>query len=126
MELQKGRDTRPEVELRSQLHRAGMRFFVHRSPIPTLRRKADIVFPRLRIAVYVDGCFWHGCPTHGTWPKSNAAWWRNKIETNRERDRDTDERLTREGWTVIRIWEHEDPETATNKVLRSVQLKRNK
>ncbi len=70
------------------------------------------MFPRKKVAVYVDGCFWHGCPDHGTWPKNNADWWRSKIEANQARDRDTDAQLRDAGWTVIRVWEHEAAEAA--------------
>lgn len=109
MKSQRQRDTAAEVALRSLLHRRGLRFRVH-YPLPNLRRRADIAFPRLRIAVFVDGCFWHGCPEHGTWPKRNADWWREKIEANRRRDADTDARLGDQGWKVVRIWEHEPAE----------------
>jgi len=74
------------------------------------------VFPGPRVAVFVDGCFWHGCPEHASWPKANAQWWRVKIEANRRRDRDTDERLTRAGWEVVRVWEHEDPGQAAGRI----------
>jgi DNA mismatch endonuclease (patch repair protein) len=74
-----------------------------------MRRRADIVFAKKRVVVFVDGCFWHGCPEHGTWPKENRQWWREKIEANVARDRDTDTRLRASGWTVVRVWEHEDP-----------------
>lgn len=67
------------------------------------------MFARAQVAVFVDGCFWHGCPLHATWPKSNAEFWRNKIERNRTRDRETDARLGDAGWIVIRVWEHDDP-----------------
>lgn len=72
-----------------------------------MRRRADLVFPRKQVAVYVDGCFWHGCPVHGTWPKNNAEWWRQKIQGNQARDRDTDRQLRDAGWTIVRVWEHE-------------------
>lgn len=111
MQSQRQRDTASEVALRSLLHRRGLRFRVH-YPLPNLRRRADIAFPRLRIAVFVDGCFWHGCGEHGTWPKQNTDWWRQKIETNRRRDADTDARLADQDWKVIRIWEHEPVEIA--------------
>ena len=81
-------------------------------PVPTIRRTADIVFSRRRVAVFVDGCFWHGCPEHRTYPKANAEWWSAKLERNIERDADTDRRLSEAGWTVVRIWEHESPEGA--------------
>jgi DNA mismatch endonuclease (patch repair protein) len=111
MKSQRQRDTAAEIALRSLLHRRGLRFRVHYA-LPNLRRRADIAFPRQRIAVFVDGCFWHGCPEHGTWPKQNADWWREKIEANRRRDADTDARLGDQGWKVVRIWEHEAAEVA--------------
>src|SRR4051794_27753605 len=98
MARQARRDTGVEVRLRSLLHARGLRYRVHRRPLGGLRREADIVFPRARVAVFVDGCFWHGCPDHGTWPKTNAAFWRSKIEGNARRDRETDEALARAGW----------------------------
>jgi DNA mismatch endonuclease, patch repair protein len=113
---QRRRDTKPEVALRRELHRRGLRFFVDRAPLPGLRRRADLVFPRRRVAVYVDGCFWHRCPVHATDPKNNAAWWADKLAANVTRDRDTDRRLTVEGWHVIRVWEHESPAAAADKV----------
>jgi DNA mismatch endonuclease (patch repair protein) len=116
MSAQARRDTECELKLRSALHRQGMRFFVHRRPVPSIRRQADLVFPRARVAVFVDGCFWHGCPEHGTWPKANAEWWRAKIEGNRKRDADTDARLVEAGWTPIRIWEHERPDHAASRI----------
>jgi DNA mismatch endonuclease (patch repair protein) len=84
------------------------------------RRRADIVFRRARVAVFVNGCFWHGCPEHATWPKHNAEFWREKIRANQQRDRDTDERLGVAGWTVIRIWEHENPSDAADRVQRAL------
>lgn len=89
-----------------------------------LRRKADIVFGPAKVAVFVDGCFWHNCPEHGSAPKANAAWWREKLRTNVERDRDTDARLAEAGWTVIRIWEHESPAAAAGIIARTVAEKR--
>lgn len=112
MQAVRRRDTKPELLLRSALHRRGLRFYVDRAPLPKMRRRADLVFPRKRVAVYVDGCFWHGCPVHGTWPKNNADWWRAKIERNQARDRDTDRQLADAGWAVVRVWEHEGPEAA--------------
>ncbi|MBD0324445.1 MAG: very short patch repair endonuclease [Aldersonia sp.] len=113
---QRRRDTAPEVALRSELHRRGRRFFVDRSPLPGLRRRADLVFPARRIAVYVDGCFWHSCPIHATFPKNNADWWAAKLATNVARDRDTDARLVEQGWRVVRVWEHEAAGEAADKV----------
>jgi DNA mismatch endonuclease (patch repair protein) len=102
--------------LRSSLFRKGFRYRVHASLIGGSKRTVDIVFPRQRIAVFVDGCFWHGCPVHGTWPKNNAQWWRAKIEANRSRDRDTDRHLADLGWVVIRIWEHEEIMAAVDRI----------
>lgn len=102
-----GRDNARERTFRSELHRRGLRFRLHRKLLPNTRRTIDVVFARAKVAVLLDGCFWHGCPEHGTWPKNNAAWWREKIETNVARDRDTDRRLAELGWLVIRIWDHE-------------------
>ena len=117
------RDTPAELALRSALHRRGLRFYVDRPMLQNLRRRADVVFPRARVAVYVDGCFWHSCPIHATSPKANADWWRNKLEANRRRDHDTDIRLREAGWTVLRVWEHEDPDDAADRVAaRLVEL----
>ncbi|NNH21868.1 DNA mismatch endonuclease Vsr [Pseudokineococcus marinus] len=116
MRRQGRRDTKPEVALRRELHRRGRRFFVDRAPLPKMRRRADVVFPRRRVAVYVDGCFWHACPVHGTRPKRNTQWWANKLDGNVARDRDTDARLEAAGWTVVRVWEHEDAAAAADAV----------
>lgn len=116
MSRQRRRDTAPEMALRRELHRRGLRFFVDRAPIAGMRRRADLVFPRRRVAVYVDGCFWHRCPLHATAPKNNAQWWDEKLAANVRRDRDTDARLTDAGWTVVRVWEHEDATTAADRV----------
>jgi DNA mismatch endonuclease, patch repair protein len=120
------RDTKPELALRSELHRRGLRFRVDRAPVPGLRSRADIVFGPARVAVYVDGCFWHSCPEHGTRPKANADWWERKLDRNQERDRETDRVLREHGWEVVRVWEHEDPVKAADRVeaaLRDVRSK---
>jgi len=118
---QKG--TRMELELRSALHRSGLRFRVQLVLLAGSRRRADIVFSRERVAVFVDGCFWHGCPLHGTRPKRNANWWGEKLAKNRERDEDTNDLLGKSGWVVLRIWEHEDVLRAALQV-REVVLRR--
>ena len=102
------RDTTPEMAIRREIHRRGLRYRVD-APLPGMaRRRADILFTRAKVAVFVDGCFWHGCPIHGTQPKNNGSWWHTKLEGNQARDRDTNARLQAEGWTVLRFWEHED------------------
>ena len=112
------RGTAPELALRSELHRRGFRFRVQRPLSFDARRKADLVFPRERLVVFVDGCFWHSCPKHATFPKANAEFWSAKLAGNVRRDRDTDRRLAAEGWHVLRVWEHEPPERAAEKVER--------
>ncbi|KIQ16618.1 DNA mismatch repair protein [Rhodococcus sp. Leaf7] len=121
MAKQRRRDTKPEVALRRELHRVGLRYFVDKAPLPGMRRRADVVFPRRLVAVYVDGCFWHSCPQHATHPKNNAQWWADKLAANVARDRDTDRRLAEAGWTVVRIWEHEDPVIASERVVEAVR-----
>jgi len=88
--------------------------------IPGTRRRADIAFPKHKLAVFVDGCFWHCCPRHATWPKANAEWWRNKLEGNQRRDRATDKLLRQAGWTVLRFWEHQDALECACKVLKAL------
>jgi len=118
------RDTKPEIELRQALHAIGLRFRVDRAVLPDRRRRADIVFGPAKVAVFVDGCFWHGCPEHATWPKANDAYWREKIETDRQRDRDTDARLRAAGWQVVRVWEHEDVAEVAAKLEKIVRDRR--
>lgn len=89
--------------------------------VPGTRRRADLAFASARVLVFVDGCFWHGCPTHATWPKANAAWWREKIEANVRRDRDADASLRSRGWQVLRFWEHEDAAAAVCVIKRAVR-----
>jgi len=114
------RDTRPELAIRSELHRRGFRYRVDARPIATLNCKADIVFRPKKVAVFVDGCFWHGCPHHGTKPKTNADYWHAKINRNVERDRLNELQLRAAGWTVIRVWEHESPTDAVATIVRAL------
>ncbi len=86
-----------------------------------MRRRADIVFGPAKVAVYVDGCFWHSCPEHATVPKNNREWWVEKLAANVARDRDTDRQLREAGWEVVRVWEHEDMEVAADRVMRAVR-----
>ncbi|WP_223184365.1 very short patch repair endonuclease [Streptomyces sp. CBMA152] len=116
MQSNKGRDTKPELALRHAVHALGLRYRVAYRPIPSVRRTADLVFTKARLAVFLDGCFWHGCPSHHTVSKTNADYWSAKVETNRKRDRQTDRLLEEAGWTVLRIWEHEDPTAAAARV----------
>ncbi len=117
---QQGTDA--EIALRSELYRRGLRYRVGYEVLKKPRRVADVAFPGLKIAVFVDGCFWHGCPEHATWPKRNAEFWRQKIETNRLRDADTNSRLRKIGWTVLRFWEHESPIEASDRVAKAVAM----
>ena len=111
------KNTEPELALRRELHRLGLRFFVHRRPLHALRREADVVFPRAKVAVFLDGCFWHGCPEHGKRQhRTNSWYWPEKIRRNQERDRDTDDRLRDAGWLPVRIWEHDPPSLAAQRV----------
>ncbi|MCR2817315.1 very short patch repair endonuclease [Microbacterium sp. zg.Y1090] len=103
----KRRDTSTEIAARRELQSRGLRYRVDFAPVPGLRRRADVVFTRARIAVFIDGCFWHGCPIHGTAPRRNADYWGPKLAANVARDRDTDRRLSAAGWIVARFWEHE-------------------
>jgi DNA mismatch endonuclease, patch repair protein len=109
------RDTNGERAFRKAIHSLGLRYRVD-YVLPGSRRRADVAFVRAKLAVFVDGCFWHGCPEHGTWPKANAEWWRNKILANQERDRGTDVMLHARGWHVLRFWEHEDAESSARSV----------
>jgi DNA mismatch endonuclease (patch repair protein) len=112
------------MALRRALHAMGLRYWVDRPPLTDLRRRADLVFPRARVAVYIDGCFWHSCPEHGTSPKASGAWWRAKLEANRARDADTDRRLDEAGWMTLRVWEHENPVVAAHRVAEALALRR--
>ena len=114
------RGTAAETAIRQELDRLGLFYTTDERLEPSVRRRADIVFRDSRIAVFVDGCFWHGCPTHATKPKSNAAWWANKLKANQQRDRDTDALFSASGWRVLRFWEHEPPETVALSVASAI------
>ncbi|NAZ74028.1 DNA mismatch endonuclease Vsr [Kineococcus sp. T13] len=124
MRSNKGRDTSPELALRRAVHALGLRYYVSRRPVRDLRRTADLVFPRAKVAVFLDGCFWHGCPIHHTVAKTNRSFWAEKVRANRARDQDTTRRLTDAGWLVLRFWEHEDPALAATRVLVAVRANR--
>lgn len=116
------KNTGAEMALRRALYALGFRYRVDFPVLTKPRRVADIAFPALKIAIFVDGCFWHGCPEHATWPKRNAEFWRQKIEANRQRDADTNERLHSLGWTVLRFWSHESPAEAAKTVAHMVAV----
>ncbi|MFV2195674.1 very short patch repair endonuclease [Nocardiopsis sp. LOL_012] len=120
----RSRDTKPEVALRRLVHAAGLRYRVSAKPLPKMRRTADLLFGPTRVAVFVDGCFWHGCPDHFVPPKTNPDYWREKIGGNMQRDRDTDERLTEAGWLVLRYWEHQDPAECAELVVETVSARK--
>jgi DNA mismatch endonuclease (patch repair protein) len=120
MQGNRSRDTNPELAVRRLVHAAGLRYRVDVRPVAALRRRADLVFTRARVAVFVDGCFWHGCADHYTEPATHRPYWARKVQANRARDADTTERLREVGWTVVRVWEHEAPDAAAARVVAAV------
>ena len=121
MQAIRRRDTKPEIAVRRLLHAAGLRYRIDYAPLSP-RRRADIVFTRKRVAVFIDGCFWHGCPQHFQPPRANTAYWGPKISRNRERDRETADALRDAGWRVLRYWEHETPEAIAGDVMRVIDI----
>lgn len=119
MQSNRGRDTRPEIAVRKLLHAAGLRYRVNFLVLP--RRTADIVFTRIKIVIFIDGCFWHGCPEHYEEPVSNRDYWKSKLESNRVRDEDTTCRLVHDGWTVLRFWEHVPPPHVAESIISCLQ-----
>lgn len=119
MQRQGRRDTKPELALRRAVWSRGLRYRVDVEPVPG-RRRADLVFTKAKVAIYVDGCFWHSCPTHATIPKANRDWWVAKLEANARRDRDTDRGLAAAGWMGIRVWEHEPMDQAAGRIAEIV------
>jgi len=112
----RNRDTTPEMAIRRELHRRGLRYRVHMPITGITKTRPDIVFTRVKVAVFIDGCFWHCCPDHGTYPRTNAEWWRRKLNQNVTRDRFTEQTLCKVGWRVIRIWEHENVLAASDRI----------
>jgi DNA mismatch endonuclease (patch repair protein) len=110
----------PEVALRRELHRRGLRF---RSNLGTLPGRPDIAFTRARLAVFVDGCFWHRCPEHGVMPRNNREWWQAKLDRNVERDHEKDRALTTMSWTPLHVWEHESVQAAADRIEREWRLR---
>lgn len=120
MRVTRRKDTKPELDLRRILHGRGLRYRVT-YPVPGLpRRTIDVAFTRARVAIFIDGCFWHGCPDHATQPRANSEWWMRKLTTNMARDTDTSRFLSEQGWTVLRFWEHEEPASVADRVQAAV------
>lgn len=120
MQGNRSRDTLPELKLRSALHRAGLRYFVNHRPIKNLRCRADVVFPRRRLAIFIDGCFWHSCPQHGNAPSVNTEYWGPKLQGVIERDLRNTRTLTNAGWTVLRVWEHDAVDVSVARVMEAL------
>ncbi|WP_336603865.1 very short patch repair endonuclease [Agromyces seonyuensis] len=121
MKANRGRDTQPELAVRRLLHAVGLRYRVNFRPIPRLNRTADVVFTRQKVAVFIDGCFWHGCPEHYQRPVSNREYWDPKVARNIARDLDTTRRLVSASWIVLRYWEHEAPEEVAKSIAACVK-----
>lgn len=120
MQAIRSRDTKPERLVRSLLHAQGLRYRVAAKPLPGLRRTADIVFRPAKVAVFIDGCYWHGCPEHYVSPKTNPGYWSDKVARNMARDRDTDKQLQAAALTVLRFWEHDPAEECAVKIAATV------
>ncbi|MFF7964618.1 very short patch repair endonuclease [Streptomyces sp. NPDC007903] len=120
MQAIRSRDTTPERLIRSLVHAQGFRYRVAARPLPNLRRTADLVFRPAKLAVFIDGCYWHGCPQHYVPPKTNPGYWSDKVARNMARDRDTDDQLRAAGWTVLRFWEHDPAEECALKIAATV------
>jgi DNA mismatch endonuclease (patch repair protein) len=123
MQGNRNRDTTAEINVRRLVHAQGLRYRVNARPEADLRCTADLLFPRARVAVFVDGCYWHGCPQHFTMPATNTAYWKRKIGRNQERDGETTAKLEERGWTVLRFWEHEPPASVARRVEQVVRAR---
>jgi DNA mismatch endonuclease (patch repair protein) len=124
MSRQASKDTAAELLVRRRLHAAGLRYRVE-YPVPGMaRRRIDVAFNSVKVAVLIDGCFWHGCPEHASQPKSNAEWWRQKLHRNMARDAETTEHLVAAGWEVLRFWEHEAPEDVALRIAAAVERRK--
>jgi DNA mismatch endonuclease (patch repair protein) len=124
MQANRSRDSGLEITLRKALHAEGFRFRKHRRPIPAVRCEPDVVFPREKVVVFVDGCWWHGCPEHWQPPVANREFWIRKVEVNAARDRRNDDALVAAGWLVVRAWEHEEIADVTARVAEAVVNRR--
>lgn len=125
MQAIRSRDTKPERLIRRLVHANGLRYRVAARPLPDLRRTADMVFRPAKVAVFIDGCYWHGCPEHYVSPKTNPGYWSEKVARNVARDRDTDERLSAAGWLVLRFWEHQSSDACALSIVSAVRERRN-
>ncbi|NEC65806.1 DNA mismatch endonuclease Vsr [Streptomyces sp. SID9727] len=124
MQAIRSRDTQPERLIRRLVHANGLRYRVAARPLPDLRRTADLVFRPAKVAVFIDGCYWHGCPEHYVPPKTNPGYWSDKVARNMARDRDTDKRLAEAGWAVLRFWEHQDSDVCALEIVSTVRERR--
>ncbi|MET9606098.1 very short patch repair endonuclease [Streptomyces sp. NPDC006512] len=124
MQAIRSRDTKPELVIRRLVHAKGLRYRIAARPLPGLRRTADLVFRPVKVAVFVDGCYWHGCPEHYVSPKTNPGYWSEKVARNMARDRDTDRQLEEAGWLVLRFWEHERSDVCAATIAATVQERR--
>ncbi|WP_168707327.1 very short patch repair endonuclease [Gordonia paraffinivorans] len=120
MSRQKSKNTAPEIAVRRCLHERGFRYRIDVKLEPDLRTRADLAWKGLKLAVFIDGCFWHGCPEHATRPAANREWWAKKLDTNIARDRRTDDALRSRGWVVRRFWEHQTPEEIADKIVETI------
>lgn len=124
MQGNRSRDTRPELAIRREVHRLGLRYRISCRPEAAIRRTADLVFRRTKVAVFIDGCYWHGCPEHFHQPRANVDYWAGKIGGNVAHDRETDRLLRERGWEVVRIWEHQEPAVGAKLIASVVQTRR--
>lgn len=124
MQAIRSRDTKPERLIRQLVHANGLRYRVATRPLPDLRRTADLVFRPAKVAVFIDGCYWHGCPEHYVSPRTNPGYWSDKVARNMARDRDTDKRLQEAGWLVMRFWEHQNSDTCALTIVNTVRDRR--
>lgn len=124
MQAIRSRDTKPEQLIRRLVHAQGLRYRVSAKPLPELRRTADMVFRPTKVAVFIDGCYWHGCPEHYVSPKTNPGYWSEKVARNMARDEDTNDRLSAAGWLVLRFWEHEPAAECAIRIAAAVDQRR--
>ncbi|MEU0587372.1 very short patch repair endonuclease [Streptomyces sp. NPDC006132] len=124
MQAVRSRDTKPELLVRRLVHASGLRYRVAARPLPNLRRTADMVFRSAKVAIFIDGCYWHGCPEHYVSPRTNFGYWSEKVTRNVARDRETDSKLEQAGWLVLRFWEHTPAEESAAEIIRLVRDRR--